>query len=43
MADRLADISSAIVNKQVSKILATQLNVLRHVRDALADSQDKQK
>ena len=43
MADRLADISSATVHKQVSDFLATRLNVLRHVRDALADSQDKQK
>ena len=43
MADRLADISPATVHKQVSEFLATRLNVLRHVRDALADSQDKQK
>ena len=43
MADRLADISPATVHKQVSEFLATRLNVLRHVRDALTDSQDKQK
>ena len=43
MADRLADISPATVHKQVSEFLATRLNVLRHVRDALADIQDKQK
>ena len=43
MADRLADISPATVHKQVSEFLATRLNVLRHVRDALADSQDKLK
>ncbi|CAI5714511.1 unnamed protein product [Hyaloperonospora brassicae] len=43
VADRLADINPATVQKQVSEFLATRLNVLRHVRDALADSQDKQK
>ena len=43
MTDRLADISPATVSKQVSKFLATRLNVLRHVRDALANSQDQQK
>ena len=43
VADRLADISPATVKKQVSEYLATRLNVLRHVREALADSQDKQK
>jgi hypothetical protein len=43
VADRLADISPITVQKQVSEFLATRLNVLRHVRDALADSQDKQK
>ena len=32
MADRQADITPATVNKQVSKFLATRLNVLRHVR-----------
>ena len=43
MADRLAEISPATVHKQVSEFLATRLKVLRYVRDALADSQYKQK
>ena len=43
VADLLADIIPATVQKQVSEFLVTLLNVLRHVRDALADSQDKQK
>ena len=43
VADRLADISPATVQKQVGEFLATRLNVLRHVRDAMAESQDKQK
>ena len=43
MADRLADIIPATVHKQVSESLAARLNVLRHIRDSLADSQDKQK
>ena len=43
MAERLADISPATVQKQVREFLSTRLNVLRPVRDALADSQDKQK
>ena len=43
VADRLADIIPATVQKQVSEFLATRLNVLRHVREALADSQDKLK
>ena len=43
MADRLADVSPVTVQKQVSEFLATRFNVLRHVRDAMADSQDKQK
>ena len=43
VADRLADVSPSTVNKQVSAFLATRLNVLRHVRDAMAESQDKQK
>ena len=41
--DRLADVSSATVLNQVSAFLTTRLNVLRHVRDAMADSQGKQK
>ena len=43
VADRLADIIPATVQKQVSEFLATRLNVLRHVRDALADSKNRQK
>ena len=43
MADRLANISPATVYKQVSEFLATRLNVLRNVRDALDSSQDKKK
>ena len=38
VADRLADISSASVKKQAIEFLATRLDVLRHVRDAMADS-----
>ena len=43
VADRLADISPATVQKQVGEFLATRLNVLRHVRDAMTESQDHQK
>ena len=43
VADRLADISPATVQKQVGEFLATRLNVLRHVRDEMAESQDQQK
>ena len=43
IADRLADISPSTVKGQVNAFLTTRLNVLRHVRDAMADSQDKQK
>ena len=43
MADRLADVSPTTVQKQVCALLTTRLNVLLHVRDATADSQDKQK
>ena len=43
VADRLADVSPATVQKQVSAFLTTRLNVLRHVRDAVARSQDKYK
>ena len=42
-ADRLADISPDTVQKQVGEFLATRLNGLRHVRDAMAESQDQQK
>ena len=43
VADRLADISPSTVQKPVSAVLTTRLNVLRLVRDAMAYSQDKQK
>ena len=43
VADRLADISPTTTQKQVGEVLATRLNVLRHVRDAMAESQDQQK
>ena len=43
VADRLGDISSATIQKQVGEFLATRVNVLRHVRDAMAESQDQQK
>ena len=43
MAVRLDKDSSATVQKQVNTLLKTRLNVLRHVRDEMADSQDKQK
>ncbi|GMF64223.1 unnamed protein product [Phytophthora fragariaefolia] len=42
-AERLADISPFAVRKQVDTFLSTRLSVLRHVRDAMAESQDKQK
>ena len=41
VADRLAEISPITVQKQVSEFFATRLNVLRHVLDAMADSQDE--
>ena len=43
VADRLADTSLSTVQNQVSAFLTTRLNVLRHARAAIADSQDKQK
>ena len=43
VADRLAYVTPATAQKQVSAFLTARLNVLRHVRDAMADSQDKQK
>ena len=42
-ADKLADNSLTTMQKQVSEFLATRINFLRHVRDATADSQGKQK
>ena len=43
VVDRSADVSPATVQKQVSAFLTTRFNVLRHVRDAMSGSQDKQK
>ena len=43
LADRLADISPVTVRKQVSEFFATRFSVLIHVRDTMAESQDKQK
>ena len=43
VANRLADVSPESIKTQVSQMLATRLNVLRHVRDAMADSQYRQK
>ena len=43
IADRVADVSPSTVNKQVREFLATRLNVLRYVRDTMAERQDKQK
>ena len=43
MIYQLADISIITVQKQVIDSLATRLNVLRHVHDAMAESQEKQK
>ena len=41
-ADKLAEISPSTMQKRVSEFLATRFSVLRHVRHAMADSQDKQ-
>ena len=43
LADRLDDVSPSVVKQQVGEFLATRFSVLRHVRDKMADSQDKQK
>ena len=43
IADRLADISPKSIRKEVDEFLSTRLSVLRHVRDAMAESQDQQK
>ena len=43
VADRLADTSPSTVQKQVGEFLATRLNVLIHVRDAMDESQGQQK
>ena len=42
-SDKLAKISPTTMQKQVSEFLETRFRVLRHVRDARADRQDKQK
>ncbi|GMG17710.1 unnamed protein product [Phytophthora fragariaefolia] len=42
-AELLADISPLAVRKQVDTFLSTRLSVLRHVRDAMAESQNKPK
>ena len=41
-ADKLAEISPTTMQKQVSDFLATRFSVLRRMRDAIANSQDKQ-
>ena len=38
VADRLTDVSSASIKEQVGKFLVERFHVLRHVRDAMADS-----
>ena len=43
VSDQVADISPNIVHKQVSELIATRLNVLLHVREALTESQYIQK
>jgi hypothetical protein len=43
IADRLADVSPLTVRKQVDEFLSTRLSVLQHVRNAMSESQDKQK
>ncbi|KAG3104895.1 hypothetical protein PI124_g10113 [Phytophthora idaei] len=43
IADRLADSSSVAVRKQVDDFVSLRLNVLRQVRDAMAESQTLQK
>ena len=41
VANRFDDISCNTVCKQVDAFLSTRLDVLRHVHDTMADSQDK--
>ena len=41
-ADNIVEISPNTMQKQVSDFLATRFIVLQHMRDAMADSQDKQ-
>ena len=40
---KLAEIRSTTIQKQVSEFLTTRFSVLRHVRDAMDNIQDKQK
>ena len=40
-AEKLAGIIPITMQKQVSEFLATRFNVLRHMRDAMTNSQDK--
>ncbi|GMF54598.1 unnamed protein product [Phytophthora fragariaefolia] len=42
-SDLLISVSPLAVRKQVDTFLSTRLSVLRHVRDAMTESQDKQK
>ncbi|GMF45064.1 unnamed protein product [Phytophthora fragariaefolia] len=42
-AERLVDVIPLAVQKQVDAFLSTPLSVFRHVRDAMAESHDKQK
>ncbi|GMF52190.1 unnamed protein product [Phytophthora fragariaefolia] len=44
LAEQLADVSPLVVRRQVAdEFLSTRLSALRHVRDAMTESQDKQK
>ena len=43
VADRLADVRPANVQKQISAFQSTLLNALIHVRDKMADIRDKLK
>ena len=43
MADLLADMSPIIDRRQVRKFLATRLSIAWHVRDAISESQYKNK
>ena len=43
MAYRLANIIPITIKKTLNKFLATRLNVFRNVRDAMDESQPKQK
>ena len=42
MVYRLANVSSATIQKQARAFFITRLNVVQHLRDAMADSQEKQ-